>query len=126
MLSVDDTIWDVPLTVNNLMSLRIGFSRLVYTDLAPLIGPNLHRLYIEIYNRDIPIDFVYLGTLLLSIPQKLKQFNCNYRGQTPDINEIIAAHPLFKNMILAQSYSDDTVKLMCNNMEQSQNEVVQS
>jgi hypothetical protein len=124
MLPDDNSIWNIPLTVKTLVSLRIGFPHLVHDDIPPLIGPNLHRLYLEIYNRNVPVDFVHLGSMLSSMPQKFEQFNCDYRGPTPNINEIRDAHPLFKNMTLVQSYSNDTVKLICNNMKQSQNEVV--
>jgi hypothetical protein len=122
MVLKDNSNWILPVAVRNLISLRIGFSLLNYADLCVLIGPCLHRLYLEVYDGAIQIDFAYLGSLLMSIPQKLEQFNSDYRKHAVDINVIRSAHRLFRNMQLVHSYSNDTIKLICKNMNEIQDE----
>ncbi|CAF0957474.1 unnamed protein product [Rotaria sordida] len=120
MLSDDHSNWITPINIKNLVSLRIGFSRLIYDDISYLIGPKLHRLYLDIYNKSISIDFANLAAFLISIPQKLKQFNCDYPGSSVNINEIRVIHPLFRNMEVVHGYSNNFIKLVCKNMEQSE------
>lgn len=114
----DFSNWSKPVMVENLVSLGVIFFRLTYDDLCYLIGPQLSRLYLQVQDNIIPIDFGYLATLLISLPQKLKQFNCDYQGKKVDINAIRNAHLLFKNMEIVHSYSFDTVKIVCKNMKQ--------
>jgi len=126
MISNDRSNWIIPVTVKNLVSLRIGFYRLIYEDLCALIGPYLCRLYLEVYDDPIPIDFSHLGALLISTSQKLKQFNCDYRGKTVNIYAIRTAHFLFRDIDLVNSLPNDTIKLICRNMAQLRNEVFKS
>jgi hypothetical protein len=58
MILNDSSNWNLSIFHKTLFSLRIGFHHLIYDDLRVLIGPHLCRLYLEIYNEQIDIDFV--------------------------------------------------------------------
>ena len=124
MISNDRSNLVMPVTVGNLISLRISFSRLIYEDLAALIGPYLSHLYLEVYDEHIFINFAYLGALLMSISQKLKRFNCDYRGHTVNINAIRATHFLFRNMQIVSSFSNDIIKLFSKNMDPLNSDII--
>ncbi|CAF3739509.1 unnamed protein product [Adineta steineri] len=112
MIANDLSNWNLSIFDKTLASLRIGFHYINYDDLYVLIGPCLHRLYLEIYHEQSSINFARLGALLTSLTTKLKQFNCDYRGANICIAEIKSAHSLFQN-IQAKSDSCDTHSVIC-------------
>ncbi len=116
MISDDLSNWNLSIFRKTLLSLRIGFRQLNYDDLCVLIGSQLHRLYIDIYSEQPSINFNYLGTLLMSLTIKLKQFNCDYRGLGISLDEIKHTHRLFRNIQSIESYSNDIIRLTCRNM----------
>jgi hypothetical protein len=121
ILSNDDSSWKVPLHVKKLVSLRMGFRRLLYEDLPVFLRAPLQRFYIEVYNVDNPIDFVHLGCLFVSKSLKLKQFNLDYQGTTPNLQDIRTSHPFFKDVMLLESLSENTVQLRYENTKASSN-----
>ncbi|CAF0896930.1 unnamed protein product [Rotaria sp. Silwood1] len=116
MISNDSSNWNLEIFQNTLLSLRIGFDELNYDDLRILITPHLHRLHIEIYHEVAYINFSYLGTLIMSLTTKLKQFNCDYRASEISMNEIKTSHTLFRNIQSIKSNSYDTISLICRDM----------
>jgi hypothetical protein len=116
MISNDLSDWNLRIFKKTLRSLRIGFHRLNFNDLHALIGSNLSRLYIDIYDEQSPINYTYLGTLLISLTKNLKQFNCDYRGIEISLDQIKSSHRLFQNIQLIESYSNDIIRLQCRNM----------
>jgi hypothetical protein len=116
MIDNDLSNWNTRIFDKTLRSLRIGFHRLNIDDLHPLIGSNLRRLYIDIYDEHSPINFTYLGTLLTSLTRNFKQFNCEYRGIEMPLDQIKSSHRLFENIQLIETYSNDIIRLQCQNI----------
>ncbi len=115
MISHDLSNWNLTIFKKTLVSLRIGFHQLNYDDLYVLIGPDLNRLHIEIFEQT-SIDFARLGSLIVSLTTKLKQFNCDYRGTGICIHAIKAAHTLFQNIQSVKSHCCDITNLICRDM----------
>jgi hypothetical protein len=116
MISDDLSNWNLRIFKKTLSSLRIGFYQLNYDDLSVLIGSNLHRLYIDIYHEQPSINFTYLGTLIISLTSKLKQFDCEYRGIDVSLDDIQHSHRLFRNIQSLESHSYDIIRLSCRDM----------
>ncbi|CAF2546407.1 unnamed protein product [Rotaria sp. Silwood2] len=113
MIFNDSSNWNMEIFKKTLLSLRIGFNQLNYDDLCVLIAPHLYRLHIEMYHEELSLNFAHLGTLIVSLTTRLKQFNCDYRGMEIPIDEIKAAHTLFRNIQSIKSHSYDTISLIC-------------
>ena len=96
--------------------MRIGFRQLNYDDLCVLIGPDLYRLHIDIDHEQPSINFAYLGSLIMSLTTKLKQFNFDYQGIGISINDIRTAHTLFRNIQSIETHLCDTLSLVCRDM----------
>ncbi|CAF4043640.1 unnamed protein product [Rotaria magnacalcarata] len=118
MIHNDRSNWILPANVKELVSLRIGLFQLIYDDIYCLIGPELHLLHLDIYNKNTPIDFSTLSTLLMSKPQKLKRFNCDYRGSTVNLNKIRVRYPIFQNIEVENTYPNSIIKLVYKYMQQ--------
>ena len=116
MISDDLSNWNLTIFRKTLLSLRIGFYQLNYDDICVLISPYLRRLHLDIYHEQPPINFVCLGTLIMSLTKNLKQFNCDYRGIEISIDGIRTAHRLFQNIQSIESHSYDTISLVCRDM----------
>lgn len=116
MISHDLSNWNLQIFQKTLLSLRIGFDQFNYEDLSALIGSNLYRLYIDIYHEQSFINFTYLGNLIMSLTSKIKQFNCDYRGEQISLNDIKNAHRLFRNIQLIPSQCCDIIRLSCRDM----------
>lgn len=114
MSSDDTSAWDRAIFRKRLLSLRIGFHRLMLDDLTMLLGPQLRRLHVEVLSEQgRSICFAYLAMAITTGATHLQHFTYDYRGMPLPIESIRASHWLFESVRAVKPLTEHSNSFVC-------------